>query len=255
MTVTSEASTEERLKECISLSGSRRDFWVEFIRRAEVACMVEVGVYQGDFAAFVLERCERVSRYYMLDPWRHIDEWHKPANEDDSTFEQFFQTAKTKTDFADNRRVILRGKTTEVANRIQENELDFAYIDGDHTLRGISIDLISCYSKVRTGGFIGGDDFSRTMWQHNSSFEPTLVYPFAVYFAEAVGATIYGLPYNQFCLQKTSNSHFSFVDLTGGYDELALRHQLVPGKLLKVRLRERFPALAKIAAQTRKLMP
>ncbi len=254
MTVALEDSIQQRLKDCISLSSSRLDFWGEFIRRAEVVRMAEVGVYRGEFAAFVLKRCERVNRYYMVDPWRHIEEWHKPANEDDLTFEHFFQLAKAETDFAGTRRVILRGTTTEVINQIPNNELDFAYIDGDHTLRGISIDLISFYPKVRTGGFIGGDDFSRTMWQHKSSFEPTLVYPFAVYFAEAVSATIYALPYNQFCMQKTLNSHFSFVDLTGGYDELGLRHQLAPEKLLKMTLRERFPALAKIAARTRKLV-
>ncbi len=100
-------------------------------------------------------------------------------------------------------------------DRIPDGELDFAYIDGDHTLKGITIDLIRVYPKVRIGGFIAGDDFSRSMWHHKTSFEPTLVFPFAVYFAEAVGATIYGLPHIQFCLQKTGGGQFRFVDLDG----------------------------------------
>jgi len=238
--------THELLKLCISASQSRADLWSEFVRRARIERMAEIGVYQGDFACALLESCPGVAKYYMVDPWRHLDDWNKPANRDDAMFERFFQTAKAKTDFAEARRVILRGKTTEVIDQIPDGDLDFAYIDGDHTLRGISIDLIRVYPKVRCGGFVGGDDFSPTMWQHKTTFEPTLVFPFAVYFAEAVGATIYALPNVQFCLQKSESPRFSFVDLTGRYSDLSLRSQLVPKRVLKVALGERFPGLARV---------
>jgi len=230
------------------------ELWIEFIREAQIKRMVEVGVYQGDFAAAILRSCEGVSRYYMVDPWRHLPDWNKPANQQDSTFEKFFELTKAKTDFAADRRVILRGKTTEVVDQIKDGELDFAYIDGDHTLRGITIDLMRVYAKVRVGGFVGGDDFSRTIWAHKTSFEPTLVFPFAVYFAEAVGATIYALPHIQFCLHKTEISQFKFVDCTGNYDEVTLRNQLTPEKLLKLSLSERFPGLTSIAKKAKAAM-
>src|SRR5579864_527242 len=159
-------STQHLLSDCVSVTRSRLDFWIEFIRRAQVERMVEIGVYQGDFAAAVLQRCESVTKYYMVDPWRHLDDWNKPSNRNDDVFERFFQETKAKTDFAESRRVILRGKTTDVIDRIPNGELDFAYVDGDHTLRGIAIDLIRVYPKVKVGGFVGGDDFSPTMWQH-----------------------------------------------------------------------------------------
>ena len=191
--------TEQLLARCISNSRSRLELWTEFIRSTRLECMAEVGVYRGEFAAAMLQRCDCLARYYMIDPWKHLDDWNKPANQNDAVFEQFFQETKANTDFAAARRVILRGKTTEVIDQIPDGELDFAYIDADHILRGIAIDLILSYPKVRVGGFIGGDDFCRTLWQHGTHFEPTLVFPFAVYFAEAVGATIYALPYSQFC--------------------------------------------------------
>jgi len=59
--------------------------------------------------------------------------------------------------------VILRGKTAEVIDQITDGELDLAYIDADHTLKGIAIDLIRVYPKVRDGGFLGGDDFTTTL--------------------------------------------------------------------------------------------
>jgi predicted O-methyltransferase YrrM len=245
---------EQILKHCISTSKSRMEFWVEFIQSCGVQQMAEVGVYRGDFAAVILQRCPSLTRYYMVDPWRHLNDWNKPSNKADSELEGFFRETKAKTDFAASKRTILRGKTTEVIDRIADGELDFAYIDADHTLKGIAIDLIRVYPKVRTGGFLGGDDFTRSVWEHNTSFEPTLVFPFAVYFAEAVGATIYALPHSQFCLQKTSSSQFSFVDLTGYYDDVGLRSQFAPEKLFKLAVGERFPRLMRVARKIRGLL-
>jgi hypothetical protein len=242
-------SLEQLLEKCISKSRSRLELWVEFTQSVKVQRLAELGVYRGDFAAFVLQRCTGVVRYYMIDPWRHLDSWNKPANHDDSVLMEFFQETKARTDFAAAKRVILRGKTTEVIDQIDDGELDFAYIDADHTLKGIAIDLIRVYPKVRPGGFLGGDDFTRSVWEHKTSFEPTLVFPFAVYFAEAVGATIYALPYAQFCIQKTERAKFAFVDLTGTYDSVELRDQFAPEKLLKLIVGERFPLLNRIAGR------
>jgi len=246
---------EQILKHCISRSKSRLELWVELIQSWGVQQMAELGVYRGDFAAVILQRCPGLTRYYMVDPWRHLEDWNKPSNKADSELEGFFQETKAKTDFAASKRTILRGKTTEVIDLIADSELDFAYIDADHTLKGIAIDLIRVYPKVRPGGFLGGDDFTRSVWEHSSSFEPTLVFPFAVYFAEAVGATIYALPHAQFCLQKTSAPQFAFVDLTGDYDDVGLRSQFAPERLLKLAAGERFPRLMRVARKIRGLLP
>lgn len=247
-------STEQLLMDCMSSSRSRIEFWTEFIRRVQIKRMIEVGVYQGDFAAGILQSCASVSRYYMVDPWRHLADWNKPANKDDAIFDHFYQMTKSKTDFAKDRRVILRGKTTEVIDQIEDGELDFAYIDGDHTLKGIAIDLIRVYAKIRMGGFIGGDDFSRTIWPHKTTFEPTLVFPFAVYFAEAVGAAIYSLPNIQFCLQKTQERAFSFTDIVGQYDDLSLSRQLAPAKMIGLFLGEKFPRLLQAFRKARQAL-
>jgi len=251
-------SVEQLLKKCISNSQSREELWIEFVRAARVQHLAEVGVYRGDFAAEILRHCEDLSRYYMIDPWRHLSDWNKPANHDNSVLGEFFQETKEKTDFAAAKRTILRGKTTEVVDQIADGELDLAYIDADHTLKGIAIDLIRVYPKVRTGRFLAGDDFTRSVWEHKTSFEPTLVFPFAVYFAEAVGATIYALPYSQFCLQKpdlqkNDRSQFAFVDLTGHYDDIGLRNQFAPGKIAQLIASERFPRIMRAARKARGL--
>jgi len=245
---------ERLFKECASKAASRFELWVELIQSLGVQRMAEIGVYRGDFAREVLQRCESLTKYYMVDPWRHLSDWNKPANQEDAVLEGYFRETKDKTDFAAGKRIILRGKTTEVIDQIPDGELDFAYVDADHSLKGIAIDLIRVYPKIREGGFLGGDDFTRSIWEHKTAFEPTLVFPFAVYFAEAVGATIYALPYSQFCLQKSASPQFSFVDLTGVYDDVSLQPQLAPAKVLKLTLWERFPLLMRIVRKARSLV-
>lgn len=237
------------IKEIIAKSNDRDDFWARFISNQNIQSAVEIGVYRGDFAQHILTECSSIKEYFMLDPWRHLDQWNKPANTDNSTFDAFLEETLDKTNDFQNKRKILRGKTTEVIDEIQDNSLDYAYIDGDHTLKGISIDLITCWPKIKEDGFIGGDDFKPSIWQHHTDFEPTLVFPFAVYFAEAVNAKIYALPYAQFLIQKKS-SGFEFIDLTNGkYEDtsllrqLSIRHKIT--KKVKRKIIETFPRLHK----------
>lgn len=212
--------------------------------------MAEIGVYRGDFAQGILTACERLTAYYMVDPWRHLENWNKPANHEHSVLEQYYHETMSKTDFAAKKRFVLRGTTTEVAETLADGDLDFVYIDGGHTLKGIAIDLIRLYPKVRTGGFVGGDDFNSSIWEHKSAFEPTLVFPFAVHFAEAVSAKIYALPYSQFCIQKASEARFEFIDLTGCYGDLSLRGQVTLEKLLKIRMGEHLPGVMSVVRKT-----
>jgi len=218
--------TERLLRVWSEGLANRVELWTRVVAEAQAAAVAEVGVYRGQFAAKLLAGCPGIATYYMIDPWRHLDDWNKPANKSDDVFEGFYREAMERTSEHEAKRVVLRGTTTEVIDQIPDGSLDFAYIDGDHTLRGITIDLISVFPKVREGGWIGGDDFSPSIWQHSAEFEPTLVFPLAVHFAEAVGARIYGLPFKQFLIEKAPGGRHEFVDLTGRYGDLELGRQL-----------------------------
>jgi methyltransferase family protein len=204
---------------------SRFDLWTAVIAKRNVRTLAEVGVWRGAFAEAVLSQCPDIERYYLIDPWRHLDDWNKPANAADSTFDQYYEEVLERTSAWEQKRVCLRGRTTEVSDEIPNESLDFAYIDGDHSLRGISIDLVRMWPKIRDGGMLGGDDFQPSVWQHAAKFEPTVVFPFAVYFAEAVDAPIEALPRSQFVMHK-STAGFSFTDHTGRYGNLTLRGAL-----------------------------
>jgi hypothetical protein len=81
--------------------------------------MTEIGVYRGDFAAFVLQRCPSLSTYYMIDPWRHLNDWNKPVNHDDSVLGAYLEETKAKTNFAADKRIILRKRPRKSSIRLQ----------------------------------------------------------------------------------------------------------------------------------------
>lgn len=203
-------------------AGSRLDLWAHLTEAAEARVLTEVGVFRGHFAKDVLERCPDLSRYIMIDPWRNLDDWNKPANFEQDRFDAIYNEAMELTEFAAEKRAVLRDVTKVAAREIEDSSVDLCYIDGDHTLRGITIDLMQMFSKVKDGGLLGGDDFTKTIWQHGDEFDPTFVCPYAIYFAEAMDVPIYALPHNQFVMVKDPARRFELIDLAGGYTGLKL---------------------------------
>jgi hypothetical protein len=203
--------------------------------------MLEIGVWKGDYAKEILQRCEFIKQYYMIDPWAILPDWNKPFNKPSIQFNEIYEEAIKKTGFAASKIVVLRGRTKEVIDKIPDNSLDFAYIDGYHTLRGIVIDLIKLHPKVKQGGLIGGDDFISAPWQHGIRYEPTMVCPFSIYFAEAMNFPITALPFNQFLIEKSDGSAFSFTDTTGKYGDISLSK--FPGVSVTSAIREKARGL------------
>lgn len=214
--------SEAEIRDLASGSSSRLQLWNKILTAANATTMAEIGVWKGEFAKQILEQCDFINRYYLVDPWATLPDWNKPFNVEPKVFDEIYADAMRNTAFASGKTVVLRGRTKEVVDQIPDNSLDFAYIDGDHTLRGITIDLISLFPKIKMGGLLGGDDFTNTHWQHGVSFEPTLVCPLSIYFAEAMNCPFFALPFNQFLMKKTAGDEFLFIDIAGKYGDVSL---------------------------------
>ena len=138
-----------KLIKIINNSNDRYDLWSNFLTLFKLETICELGVYKGDFAYKILKGCSFIKRYIMIDPWKNLSNWNKPANHTKDKFDIFYKKTLEKTNFAKHKRVILKGTTTEVINKIPNDSSDFIYIDGDHTLKGISVDLIKTWNKVK----------------------------------------------------------------------------------------------------------
>jgi hypothetical protein len=213
------------LQEAAVIAKSRHELWTIIANKLQARVFAEVGVFRGEFAEKMLADCPHIGLYYLIDPWRHLKDWNKPCNCTNDQFADIKMEAIQRTSFAAGRCCVLEGTTIEMADLIPDDSVDIVYIDGDHTLRGITVDLIRMLRKVSSGGIMGGDDFCANVWQHDLRFEPTLVYPFAVHFAEAIGADIAGLPFGQFAILKKKEPWRAptFFDFTGEYSSTAIR--------------------------------
>ena len=163
----------------------------------------EVGVWKGEFSKQVLERMPQLESYTLIDSWRHLEQWNKPFNTGDKKFDQIFEQAMqvTKEGPYGNKVHVVRGTSLEAAPQIADNSFDFMYIDGDHTLKGIMIDMHVWYDKVVPGGIICGDDFAGAE-QHDANFDPTMVKPYMEAFGIIKDVNIYDMGQKQFCFVK-----------------------------------------------------
>lgn len=191
------------------MTPKRFELWAKFLEERKPKYMLEIGVFRGDYSKYILDNVPSIETYYMIDPWRILDEWNKPLNTNQIVRD--YDVAMSSVQDHKEKVKVLRGTTLEVIDQIKNDSLDFCYIDGDHTLRGITIDLQKVFPKIKRTGVIGGDDFCNKR-QHKKRFEPTLVFPYAVFFAESVNCSIQQLPHNQFLLNKSKKYSFDCTD-------------------------------------------
>lgn len=121
---------------------------------------VEVGVLEGFNTHFALKYID-FGKYYLVDPYKIYDSYdvgdlHK---HDEQFWENLWE--RTNKRFRGNPKVEFVRKTSEEAcKQFADGSLDFVYLDGDHTTKGITTDLHCWFPKVKSGGFIAGHDLN-----------------------------------------------------------------------------------------------
>jgi hypothetical protein len=117
----------------------------------------EIGVYKGDNAEFILKLLEPTI-LYLIDPWNNFMD----INSNEIIGEiQYIQTQERLKMYG-NKRLVKR-TSLEASKLFDNKQLDFVYIDGDHSYRSIKQDLGLWYSKVKKGGILSGHDYHQTM--------------------------------------------------------------------------------------------
>jgi SAM-dependent methyltransferase len=117
---------------------------------------VEVGVFRGYMSHALLENPNLT--LYMVDNWvgnekfAHIG--HGKASQPENK-----RLAVANTAFATGRRFIFHGESVEMAKEVP-NDLDFVFIDADHSYKGVRDDIEAWKDKVKPGGLLSGHDYN-----------------------------------------------------------------------------------------------
>ena len=126
----------------------------------------EIGVAIGQTSEALLSRHKGL-KLYMIDSWAGEDEqpeayratqdWHAHVSREVQTCH--YEEAVKVTEFAADRRVVMRKTSAEAADEIGDRSLSFVFIDGDHSYEGCMADIEAWRRKVKPGGWLCGHDY------------------------------------------------------------------------------------------------
>lgn len=134
----------------------------------------EIGVWKGNFSARILEVVQPVA-LHLIDPWEFIpDERYKHAlyggraargqQDIDRVFENVQQ--RFAREIGDGVVHLHRSPSAQAAREFANEYFDWIYIDGNHYYEFVKQDMHSFCPRVKSGGFIAGDDYgTRGYWK------------------------------------------------------------------------------------------
>ena len=113
----------------------------------------EIGVHRGKTSATLLARRPLLT-LYMVDYWGLAEGVPPPEGK---YGREIYEEALAETDFAKNRRMIVKGVSPEVATEVPDG-LDFVFVDAGHTYGECLDDLRAWWPKIKPGGYLFGHD-------------------------------------------------------------------------------------------------
>lgn len=131
------------------------------VRKNKLKVGAEIGIFMGYHSRHLLEACRNVS-LYCVDLYSNIsgngyDDWNQ------FQFDNLYNSVKLSLKKY-GRTIFLRMKSDEAVNIINNNKLDFVYIDADHRYKSVKKDIIKWEKKVKPGGIISGHDYGQKDW-------------------------------------------------------------------------------------------
>lgn len=117
----------------------------------------EIGVLWGGFMRIVLHEW-RGDVYYAVDPWERQSTDVYREKTDAIDYEQCYRQVRDMAK-ADNRIIMLRGFSVDMAKALPNETLDWVFIDGNHSARAVLDDMDWWFMKLKPGGVFSGHDY------------------------------------------------------------------------------------------------
>lgn len=130
---------------------STRNDIVDLFAELQYTKGAEIGVCKGQFSKVMLEKIPDLT-LYCVDPWCAYD--RLPQERATARFEIALERLKRYP-----RAKIIRKTSMGALEDVEDNSLDFVYIDGMHDFDHVMMDLICWSKKVKKGGIVSGHDY------------------------------------------------------------------------------------------------
>lgn len=121
---------------------------------------VEIGVECGYYSNIILER-SKLKCLYSIDSWTEFskEKYQDINNHNQQKHNQNKKETEQKLNQYKDRSQIRQMLSENAVDLFKNNELDFVYIDANHSYKGCKRDIELWYPKVKVGGVFAGHDY------------------------------------------------------------------------------------------------
>lgn len=136
---------------CSKRVQDRRQFSRFLTSRGLKNSAVEIGVNRGCFAKDFVRTWPGM--YYMVDPWRPMEDYNQMRDRDrDADYLEVKRWSEKRANVR-----VLRMRSDQAATELP-NDLDFVYIDANHTYEHVVQDINLWWPKLHSRGILAGHD-------------------------------------------------------------------------------------------------
>jgi len=131
-------------------------------RPHKIGC--EVGVHTGAMLSHLLPVLPKIQRYYAIDPWDNYQmydgsTYRKPGNVLYKTWQDAIMAFFKSTKDYSHKVIMMRMTSIQGAKHIEDEGLDWVFIDANHEYEYIKENLHVWTPKVKPGGLVSGHDY------------------------------------------------------------------------------------------------
>lgn len=116
----------------------------------------EIGVCHGFTTEYFLKNIPNIKKIYAIDPYPTYVDWNGVKLTEERQQETKNRCAKRLSNYSNID--LIYNTSSDFVSNIQDNELDFIFIDGDHSYEATLADIKNYWPKVKTGGIFAGHD-------------------------------------------------------------------------------------------------
>ncbi|MEQ8928086.1 MAG: class I SAM-dependent methyltransferase [Fulvivirga sp.] len=133
------------------------------------AICAEIGAWKGDFTQEILKQT-KPSKLFIIDPYKHVEvydkAWYGGSDSSQEKMDEVFKSVQTRfeSELYSGQLEFLRADSTEALSQFEDDYFDWIYIDGNHLYEYVKADLENSFQKIKSGGFITGDDYNLVGW-------------------------------------------------------------------------------------------
>jgi predicted O-methyltransferase YrrM len=120
----------------------------------------EIGVESGKYSEVLLSTNPRL-QLYCIDSWEVYAGYREHM--DNSEMEDLLEETKERLKgyIEQQRCIVLKGFSTQMAKEFRDESLDFVYLDANHEFPYVVEDIAAWEKKVKVGGIVAGHDYIR----------------------------------------------------------------------------------------------